>query len=75
MTGFTNSEEAAVNLVEVVPYLLEDVLRGQGAKFSATEDWAVHVVQDDQLITGQNPASSKQAARLLLNALGEQAAA
>ncbi|ANL72707.1 intracellular protease/amidase ThiJ/PfpI family protein [Rhizobium phaseoli] len=75
VTGFTNSEEAAVNLVEVVPYLLEDVLRGQGAKFSATEDWAVHVVQDDQLITGQNPASSKQAARLLLNALGEQAAA
>ncbi|EGE57418.1 UNVERIFIED_ORG: putative intracellular protease/amidase [Rhizobium esperanzae] len=73
VTGFTNSEETAVNLVEVVPYLLEDVLRGQGAKFSATEDWAVHVVQDDQLITGQNPASSKQAARLLLNALGEQA--
>ncbi|ARO24640.1 type 1 glutamine amidotransferase domain-containing protein [Rhizobium sp. S9] len=75
VTGFTNSEEAAVQLVEVVPYLLEDVLREQGAKFSATEDWAVHVVQDDQLITGQNPASSKQAARLLLNALGEQAAA
>lgn len=74
VTGFTNSEEAAVQLVEVVPYLLEDVLKAQGAKFSATADWGVHVVQDGLLITGQNPPSSKQTALTLLAALGKQGA-
>ena len=69
LTGFTNSEEAAVHLVEVVPYLLEDVLKSQGADFSSTADWGVHVVQDGQLITGQNPGSSKETARTLLQAL------
>jgi putative intracellular protease/amidase len=72
ITGFTNSEEAAVDLVEVVPFLLEDVLKKQGANFSAGDDWEVHVVQDGLLITGQNPASSKEAAKLLLNTLNEQ---
>lgn len=75
ITGFTNSEEAAVDLVEVVPFLLEDVLKEQGANFSAGDDWGVHVVQDGLLITGQNPASSKEAAKLLLNTLNEQNAA
>jgi putative intracellular protease/amidase len=70
VTGFTDSEEAAVGLLDVVPYLLEDVLKEQGASFSSTSDWGVHVVQDGLLITGQNPASSKQATRTLLNALG-----
>jgi len=74
VTGFTNSEEAAVQLVEVVPYLLEDVLKAQGAKFSKTADWGVHVVQDGLLITGQNPGSSKQTARTLLDALRKKAA-
>ena len=69
VTGFTDSEEAAVQLVDTVPYLLEDVLREQGAKFSAIADWGVHVAQDGLLITGQNPASSKLAARVLLDAL------
>ncbi len=69
VTGFTNSEEAAMNLVDVVPYLLEDVLKEQGADFSATANWGVHVVRDGLLITGQNPASSKQAARALLDVL------
>lgn len=69
VTGFTNSEEAAVGLVEVVPYLLEDVLRRQGADFSSTDDWGVHTVQDGLLITGQNPASSKQAAQLVVKAV------
>ncbi len=76
VTGFKNSEEAAVNLVEVVPYLLEDVLREQGGDFSSTDDWGVHTVQDGLLITGQNPASSRQAAQLLLKAVsGNQAGA
>lgn len=68
VTGFKNTEEAAVNLVDVVPYLLEDVLREQGGDFSSTDDWGVHTVQDGLLITGQNPASSRQAAELLLKA-------
>ncbi|TAX56301.1 type 1 glutamine amidotransferase domain-containing protein [Rhizobium leguminosarum] len=75
VTGFTDSEEEAMHLVEVVPYLLEDVLKEQGAKFSKTADWGVHVVQDGLLITCQNPASSKQGARTLLDALRKQAAA
>ena len=75
VTGFTNSEEDAVHLIDVVPYLLEDELRDQGATFSSTADWGVHVVQDGLLITGQNPASSKEGARTLLNALKKKAAA
>src|SRR5215813_3322494 len=74
VTGFTDSEEAAMQLVDVVPYLLEDVLKEQGAKFSATANWGVHVVQDGLLITGQNPALSKQAAQRLLDALGKKGA-
>jgi putative intracellular protease/amidase len=75
VTGFTNSEEAAMHLVDVVPYLLEDVLKEQGATFSATVDWGVHVVQDGLLITGQNPGSSKQTALWLLDALKRHDAA
>ena len=75
VTGFTDSEEAAVHLVDVVPYSLEHVLKEQGATFSATANWGEHVVQDGLLITGQNPASSKQTARRLLDALRKQDAA
>ncbi len=74
VTGFTNSEEEAMHLVDVVPYLLEDVLKAQGAKFTKTADWGVHVVRDGSLITGQNPASSKEAARTLIAALKSKAA-
>jgi putative intracellular protease/amidase len=70
VTGFTNSEEAAVHLVDVVPYLVEDALRAQGANFLVATDWAVHVIQDGLLITGQNPASSRLAAHALLDVLG-----
>ncbi|HEV2512653.1 type 1 glutamine amidotransferase domain-containing protein [Bosea sp. (in: a-proteobacteria)] len=69
VTGFTNAEEAAVDLVEVVPYLLEDELKSQGANFLAAVDFGVHVIQDGQLITGQNPPSSRATARALLDAL------
>ncbi len=69
VTGFTNSEEAAVQLTDIVPYLLEDVLRKQGARFSAAADFKPHVVQDGLLITGQNPPSSTPAALALLDVL------
>ena len=66
VTGFTNSEEEAVQLTHVVPFLLEDELRNKGGEYSKKEDWAVHVVQDGMLITGQNPASSEEAADRLM---------
>ncbi|MHA4846357.1 type 1 glutamine amidotransferase domain-containing protein [Flavitalea antarctica] len=66
VTGFTNSEEAAVNLTDVVPFLLEDELKARGALYSKKEDWSSYVVRDGLLITGQNPASSEEAADELL---------
>ncbi|WP_255569474.1 type 1 glutamine amidotransferase domain-containing protein [Roseomonas alba] len=75
VTGFTNAEEAAVHLTDVVPFLLEDVLRRQGAAFSAAADFTPHVVEDGLLITGQNPPSSTQAALTLLDTLRAQAPA
>lgn len=69
VTGFTNSEEAAVGLTEVVPFLVEDELLDLGAVFSKVKDWGVHTVVDGRLITGQNPASSGDTAKALLAAL------
>ena len=72
VTGFSNSEEAASGLTEVVPFLLEDMLKERGGLYSSVSDWAVHVVEDGLLITGQNPASSQKAAEMLLAKLGTQ---
>ncbi|MGK0492659.1 MAG: putative intracellular protease/amidase [Sphingomonas echinoides] len=69
VTGFTNSEEAAVGLTDVVPFLVEDMLTENGGVYSKTADWGVHVVRDGWLITGQNPASSGPAAIELVKAL------
>jgi len=69
VTGFTNSEEAAVGLTEIVPFLVEDELKSKGGIYSKQEDWAVYVVTDGLLITGQNPASSAAAAKQLLSLL------
>lgn len=69
VTGFTNTEEAAVGLTDVVPFLVEDMLKAKGGKYSKTVDWGVHVVEDGLLITGQNPASSAKAAEVLLKRL------
>lgn len=66
VTGFTNSEEAAVELSDIVPFLVEDELKAKGGIFSRGGDWAPYVVSDGLLITGQNPASSAPAAELLL---------
>ncbi|PDT26384.1 type 1 glutamine amidotransferase domain-containing protein [Rhizobium sp. L9] len=72
VTGFTNSEEEAVGLTKVVPFLVEDELIGLGAVFSKVKDWGVHTVVDGQLITGQNPASSSEAAEALLGTLSQR---
>lgn len=69
VTGFTNTEEEAVGLTKVVPFLVEDELKAKGGIFSKTDDWGVHVVTDGLLITGQNPASSGPGAKVLLEAL------
>jgi putative intracellular protease/amidase len=69
VTGFSNSEEAAVGLTDVVPFLVEDMLKANGGVYSSTTDWGVHVVRDGLLITGQNPASSRQAAEALIQAI------
>ena len=69
VTGFTNSEEEAVGLTHVVPFLVEDELKAKGGIFSKTQDWGVHVVTDGLLITGQNPASSGPGAKALLEVM------
>lgn len=69
VTGFTNSEEDAVQLTEVVPFLVEDMLKDSGADYSRGDDWGSHVVVDGKLVTGQNPASSEEAAQALMKAL------
>lgn len=66
VTGFTNSEEEAVQLTEVVPFLLEDELIKRGGEYQKAQDWHAFVVQDGLIITGQNPASSALAAEKLL---------
>lgn len=69
VTGFTNSEEAGVGLTEIVPFLVEDELIHHGGNYSKGADWQSYVVQDGLLITGQNPASSTEAAQMLLQTL------
>ena len=72
VTGFTNSEEAAVELTDVVPFLIEDEFIKLGAHYQKGADWAPFVVQDGHLITGQNPASSEDVAKALLLQLAAQ---
>jgi putative intracellular protease/amidase len=70
VTGFTNTEEEGVGLTEVVPFLVEDELKAKGGIYSKGADWAPYVLTDGLLITGQNPASSGPAAKVLLERLG-----
>ena len=69
VTGFSNTEETAVNLTDVVPFLVEDMLKGHGGVYSRADDWHSHVVVDGLLVTGQNPASSDATAHALLKLL------
>jgi putative intracellular protease/amidase len=69
VSGFSNSEELAVNGASLVPWFIEDEMRRLGGQYSRAADWSAHVVVDGNLITGQNPASSAEAAQKVLNAL------
>jgi putative intracellular protease/amidase len=69
VTGFSNTEEAAVELSAVVPFLLEDALIAEGANYSKDLDWRPYAITDGSLITGQNPASSELVAKTLLERL------
>lgn len=69
VTGFSNSEEQAVELTDVVPFLVEDMLIANGGKYEKGDDWTSFVLTDGKLVTGQNPASSEEAARKLLTLL------
>jgi len=72
VTGFSDTEEAAVKLTDVVPFLLEDELKKLGGIYSKGPDWGRYVLKDGLLITGQNPASSEEAAKLLLKTVSEK---
>jgi putative intracellular protease/amidase len=69
VAGFTNGEEEAVGLTNVVPFLVEDEMKRLGALYTKGADWSSFVTRDGLLITGQNPASSKAGAELLLETL------
>lgn len=74
VTAFTDEEEREVGLDKAVPFLLEDKLREEGAKFEKMPNWSDHVVTDGMLITGQNPQSSASTARAVISALRATAA-
>ena len=74
VTGFTNGEEEAVQLTQVVPFLVEDELKRLGAKFEKVPNWQPFSIVDGLLVTGQNPASSTSAAQALLSLLAQKAA-
>jgi putative intracellular protease/amidase len=75
VTGFTNGEEAAVNLTHVVPFLVEDELKRVGGLYEKAADWAPFAIVDGRVVTGQNPASSTVAARALIELLAARKAA
>jgi len=69
LTSFTNAEEEAVELTEVVPFLLQDALEQRGAEFVASENWTDNVQVSDRLITGQNPQSASSLGKELVKLL------
>jgi putative intracellular protease/amidase len=72
VTGFTNSEEEGVGLTDIVPFLVEEMLKANGGEYSKGADWASYVVEDGHLITGQNPASSEATAKALIARLQDE---
>ena len=70
VTGFTNTEEEAVGLTDIVPFLVEDMLKANGGEYSKLGDWQPYAITDGLLVTGQNPASSEAAAEALIKLLG-----
>lgn len=75
VTGFANSEEEAVELTKIVPFLVEDELKRLGGLFEKAPDWQSFAITDGRLITGQNPASSEATAKALLTLMTTRAAA
>jgi putative intracellular protease/amidase len=75
VTGFSNTEEAAVGLTQVVPFQVEEMLKQNGGNYSKAADWQPHAVSDGNLVTGQNPASSEATARAFLEQLVAASAA
>ena len=69
VTGFTNREENWVQMSEVVPFMIEDMLSNKGGLFSKGNAWKPHIEVDGNLVTGQNPASSKPAAEAIVQLL------
>ena len=69
VAGFSNSEEKAAGLTDIVPFLVEDMLKAKGGHYTQMPDWKPYIVEDGLLITGQNPASSEPAAKALLSML------
>ncbi len=69
VTGYANTEEAAVGLTKIVPFLVEDILKQNGGNYTKAADWQPYVQTDGNLITGQNPASSEAAAKAVLKQL------
>jgi len=69
VTGFSNSEEEAVQLTDIVPFLVEEMLISNGGIYSKGDDWGSYIEIDGQLITGQNPASSEAVAKAMLQRL------
>jgi putative intracellular protease/amidase len=74
VTGFTNSEEEAVGLTDIVPFLVENMLKERCGIYEKGADWSEFVLEDGLLITGQNPASSEKAAQMLVEKLALQPA-
>jgi len=75
VTGFTNDEEEAVHLTNVVPFLVEDELKRLGGIFEKVPNWQPFSIVDGRLLTGQNPASSTSAAQALLKLVATEKAA
>ncbi len=69
VTGYSNSEEAAVGMINIVPFLVEDELQKNGGYYSKCSNWQSYCVQDCNLITGQNPASGEAVAKAVLELL------
>ena len=69
VTGFTNTEDDAVGLTNIVPFLVEDMLKANGGEYSTLGDGQPYAITDGLLVTGQNPASSEAAAEALLKLL------
>ncbi|WP_295798333.1 type 1 glutamine amidotransferase domain-containing protein [uncultured Microbulbifer sp.] len=69
VTGFSNSEEDGVELTDIVPFLVEDMLKEKGGNYSKGDDWQEYICTDGLLVTGQNPASSEACAKALLGML------